>query len=134
MRKRKDVEGLINALTYKWKTTVRFHAARALGKLGDLRAVEPLIQALKTEGWVVRESAIWALGELGDLRAVEPLIEALNDENRGLRIDAARALGNLGDVRAIEPLRELLEDNYDVIVQEALWDLENIKRDKENLV
>ncbi|MHA1603436.1 MAG: hypothetical protein ACTSWF_02140, partial [Candidatus Freyarchaeota archaeon] len=46
MKRRGDVEALISALEYKWKMTVRFYAARALGELGDLRAVEPLIQTL----------------------------------------------------------------------------------------
>ncbi len=162
MRKERDVEGLINALKYKWKMTVRFDAADALGQIGDLRAVEPLIYALKDEDRIVKEAvaralgelkdlkavepliqtledeysrvrgaAAWALGELDDVRAVEPLIKVLKDENWGVRLDAARALVKIGDERAIEPLAQLLEDNYDITVQEALWDLENRKRDRE---
>jgi HEAT repeat protein len=163
MRKQRDVEGLINALRYKWKLTVRFYAADALGQMGDLRAVEPLIYALKDEDRIVKEAvaralgelkdlravepliqtledeysrvrgaAALALGELGDVQAVEPLIKVLKDEVWGVRLDAARALAKLGDERAIEHLREFLEEEYDITVQEALWDLENIKRDREN--
>ncbi|MHA1578780.1 MAG: HEAT repeat domain-containing protein [Candidatus Freyarchaeota archaeon] len=163
MRKQGDVEGLINALTYKRKTKIRFDAARALGEMGDLRAVEPLmeavkdenrdvrwaaaralgelkdlraveplIQALKDEGSDVRKAAIWALGELGDVGAVELLIEVLRNDIWGLRLEAARALAKIGDARAIEPLREFLEGEYDIVVQEALWDLENRKREEEN--
>jgi HEAT repeat protein len=48
MEKNKDVEGLMKALKHK-DTNVRERAAEALGKLGDARAVEPLIQALKKD-------------------------------------------------------------------------------------
>ncbi len=54
---------------------------RLLGKLGDKRAVLPLIEALKDEDEDVRKEAAEALGELEDKRAVVPLIEALKDED-----------------------------------------------------
>ena len=56
-------------------------AARALGKLGDIRAVEPLVAALEDEDYGVAMAAAEALGALGDSRAVEPLIAALEDED-----------------------------------------------------
>jgi HEAT repeat protein len=45
---KKDVKGLVKALRYKKKEPfrVREEAAKALGMIGDKRAVEPLIQAL----------------------------------------------------------------------------------------
>jgi HEAT repeat protein len=60
---------------------VRKAAAEALGKIGDTRAVEPLIAALKTRDSDVRQAAAEALGKIGDARAVEPLIAALKDED-----------------------------------------------------
>ena len=63
--------------------SVRLHAAEALGKIGDERAVEPLIEALNDEDrllcyrqpWItsasVRRGAAVALGRLGYERAVE---------------------------------------------------------------
>lgn len=61
-------------------------------KIGDARAVEPLIQALKYEERSVRGGAARALGEIGDARAVEPLIQALEDEDRLVRTSAKFAL------------------------------------------
>ncbi len=52
-------------------------AAWALGRLGDARAVEPLIAALKDEDLKVREQAAWALGRLGDARATDESITQL---------------------------------------------------------
>ena len=48
-------------------------AVRALGKLGDERAVEPLLGLLRHEDSDIQESAIEELREFGDER-VEPLI------------------------------------------------------------
>ncbi len=84
---------------------VRWCAAEALVKLGDARAVGPLIAALNDENNQVRWCAAKALGNLGDARAVGPLIAALNDENDVVRQYAAEALGLLGWMpAAVEPL------------------------------
>jgi HEAT repeat protein len=53
---------------------VRSNAAEALGKLGDARAVEPLIASLKDQEAPVQVEAAVALGKLGDMRAVQPLV------------------------------------------------------------
>ena len=91
----------------------RNFAAEALGKLGDQRAVDPLIKALQdSERWVHR-SAAEALGKLGDTRAVEPLIEALRDSEKQVSQAAAKALGMLGDRRAVGPLIKILGDLND---------------------
>lgn len=79
---------------------VRVNVAIALGKIGNPRAVEPLIIALKDED--VRFSSALALGDIKDPRAVEPLIVALNKkEEEVLRRSAAEALGNIKDLSAV---------------------------------
>ena len=75
---------------------MREAAVVALEKLGDIRAVEPLISVLKepdadantyrlsgapsghSESTYVRRRAAEALGRLGDVRAVQPLMESLD--------------------------------------------------------
>jgi len=74
-------------------------AAKELGRLGDVRAVKPLLEALGDDNATIIE----ALGNLGDSSAVEPLIAALA-RGRSSSAAAARALAQLGDLRAIEPL------------------------------
>jgi len=88
---------------------VEFHplrqgAAEMLGKLRDVRAVEPLTRALTAKSADVRSRAAEALGQLGDARAVEPLIRVLEDYEDQVRRNAAVALGQIGDFRAVEPL------------------------------
>jgi HEAT repeat protein len=51
----------------------RWKSAEALGRRGDQRAVDRLIEALTDEDWRVREKSAWALGRIGDPRAVGPL-------------------------------------------------------------
>ena len=85
---------------------IRCFAAEALGNIGDIQAVEPLIEALEDEkdtdefravwGMGTRSSAAEALGKIGDARAVEPLIKALEDDNWQVRDAAKEALHELG--------------------------------------
>lgn len=82
----------------------RLDVARALGRLGDRKAVEPLINALDDEDDSVRTVVAGALGVLGDGRAVDPLIKLLNDPSIDTRSGAARALGKIGDKRAVPHL------------------------------
>lgn len=42
-----DVEGLTKILKYSKDKFARWEAAEALGKIGNKRAVEPLVEALK---------------------------------------------------------------------------------------
>jgi len=68
MMKKRDVDALIKALTAgnDWDGTwsIRPDAAKALGKIGDARAVEPLTQALKNVYPDVRQEAAKALEKI----------------------------------------------------------------------
>ena len=57
---------------------LRRNAARALGKLGDKRAVEPLTRCLEFPDYYVREAAAQALEILDDRRCVSALIKMLD--------------------------------------------------------
>ncbi|EJG07307.1 PBS lyase HEAT domain protein repeat-containing protein [Methanofollis liminatans DSM 4140] len=69
----------------------RWGAADALGRIGDERAVEPLIAAMKDPDPRVRKKAAWALGQIGDSRGQRPLLEAIRDEDDDVREIAAEA-------------------------------------------
>jgi len=99
-------------------------AAEALGKIGDTRAIEPLIAAINTKNWQVFRLAVIALGKIGDALAVAPLIDALSEENRFVRLAIEQALGEIGDPRAIEPLTVCIHDeNWEIrqAAADALW-------------
>jgi HEAT repeat protein len=97
-------------------------AAKALGMIGDPRAVEPLIELVEgkyeqyyeSPGYhdLVRIFAVKALDQIGDGRAEEPLISALtrSENNAFIRENAAGALGRLKARRALDPLVRALND------------------------
>jgi HEAT repeat protein len=146
MKRKKDVEGLIKALKDK-NSNVRKKAeaalveigkpavkpliealkeenflvldcaVEALGKIGDAKAVKPLIEVIyrimdpslkfNIYGFdMVLTKAAEALGKIGE-PAVKPLIEALKHERT--KWYAAEALVKIGDARAVKPLLQALK-------------------------
>ncbi|RJX43308.1 HEAT repeat domain-containing protein [Halonotius aquaticus] len=76
---------------------------RALGEIGDDRAVQPLADKLLMDNDVVRPQAARALGLIGDTRAIKPLSETLKaDDDANVRAQAAWALRQIGTKRALE--------------------------------
>jgi hypothetical protein len=78
----------------------RREAARELGRLGDKRAVEPLMRIAENEKFdAIGEIAIEALGKLGDKRAVPVLKKIAADESREpyQRESARESLAALGE-------------------------------------
>lgn len=124
-------------ITFKDKDTneysvVRGRAARALGDIGDRRAVEHLIAALKDKDPHVRHEAAIGLGgpAIEDARVVESLIAALSDEFWRVRAMAAARLGGTRDPRAFEPLIAALDDGHPNVRIRATRALEKIKDPK----
>jgi HEAT repeat protein/beta-lactamase regulating signal transducer with metallopeptidase domain len=100
---------------------IREHAATALGKRGDTRAVPYLIEMLNDPSASVREHTASALGNLGDRRAVEALVRTMHrDGSEDVREHAASALGKLGDSRALEALvRTMHRDSSEDVREHA---------------
>jgi HEAT repeat protein len=125
LKSRGDVDGLIEALGYQDDHNIRLAAATALGRIGDSRAVDPLVSALEDQPRV-REVAAMALGEIGDHRAVDSLIVALEDADWEIRSTIAKALGKIGDPRAAKSLVNLLGDKSENVRWYASQALEAI--------
>ncbi len=108
---RKDFESLIKTLKYDSDPESRAKAAEALGKMGNKRAVEPLIQALQDKESYVRLRAVLALGAMKDKTAIEPIIQALQeDEDINVQGGAAWVLGEIGDANVTEHLIKALKN------------------------
>lgn len=87
---------------------VREAAADTLGKIGDMRAVEPLMARLQSDPDTgVKEHALKSLGLLGDPRPVELFIESI--PIRPLRVLAVEALEKVKDVEVLRPHAELFQ-------------------------
>lgn len=108
---RKDAASAVPKLIEKLKDpdeVMRKRAAVALGEIGDLSAVDPLIDSLND--LEIRKPAATSLGQLGDKRAKEPLLKALHEANsEDERWAIWYALGNLGFKDEILHLVHLLD-------------------------
>ncbi len=127
------VEPLLSVLFNDRDRAVREDAVRALGQIGDVRAVEFLVTAMNTTG--LRPLAVEALGRIGHRSAVPVLIAVIErvDQPEAARpIDgcgdqwdeeiltmgaAVRALGTIRDEAAIPSLMKALR--YTVTRAEA---------------
>jgi HEAT repeat protein len=88
------VDPLISELTNN-DSYFRWRAARALGQIRDLKAIEVLIQILNDESSEVRWSAIEALRSIRDTRALIPLQHLLMDRDTGISQKAREAIDKL---------------------------------------
>jgi HEAT repeat protein len=104
------VDALIGAMQHAY-AAVRVHAAHALAKIGDPRALAPLVAALadtdnNAAGAIAAEKALVAWGE----EAKKPVLEAALNGPVNVRPRAIRALGRIGGTDLGSMLRPLLAD------------------------
>jgi HEAT repeat protein len=91
-RSAEAVAPLLSVLFNDRDRAVREDVVRALGQIGDARAVEFLVTAMKEPG--LRPLAVEALGQIGDRRAVPVLINVLEGVDRP---EIVRPIGGCGD-------------------------------------
>ena len=103
-------------------------AIEVLGKIGDERAVETLVDFVDSGNPPLQKVTIRALGEIGSEEASQEIANAMTDDEPAVRSVAARALGLIGDTRAIEPLSARLEDGDEAneVRASAAWALVRI--------
>ena len=85
-----SVKSLISSLREINKFT-RERVAQTLGWIGDERAVNSLLWALKDEEPSVVSAAAWALGRIGSPAALSALQSLVNNENSDIRENAVEA-------------------------------------------
>ncbi|MDP8233546.1 MAG: HEAT repeat domain-containing protein [Candidatus Saelkia tenebricola] len=123
------IEPLINFLQNN-DNDDQMNIVDALGRIGDARAVLPLIEVLQDKNYYYFiETTLEAIGKIGDTRAVEPLLEILKDSNGNIRKNVVETLVSVGDLRCVGPLIEVLKDS-DISIRcnaaEALGKIGNI--------
>lgn len=95
--------------------SVRYQATIALGKIGDINAVPPLLEVLKRkDDPLVRSEAAKALGVIGDPSSLKLLLTMLRkDEDRFIRYHAVTSLGRIGDKKATKDIQKILKESKD---------------------
>jgi HEAT repeat protein len=89
---------------------IRSIAAKAISKLGNLKAIEPLKRLLTDPYNDVQEAAVEALSNLSSGLFVNELIDMLDSSNPALRKNAAMLLGKIGAAEAVQALGFTLKD------------------------
>ncbi|MBI4711980.1 MAG: HEAT repeat domain-containing protein [Planctomycetes bacterium] len=123
---------LVKSLSDKSQSTA-YLAALGLGKLGDARAIQPLITTYKTDNRIlVRNNIILALGLLGDSASIETIKAQLPDKKTTevSRSYAAIALGYINDPAVIALLKDIVANPSDYpseVVCSAALSLGNLK-------
>jgi|GEM_PF-2127375 len=86
---------------------IRLKAAKALGILGDIRAIEPLAESLKTDFTAI--PAAISLSKLGDDRGIEYLLDRFESSDRLHKYEIVEALGQTKDSRAVPAIIEVVK-------------------------
>ncbi|MCX7722727.1 MAG: HEAT repeat domain-containing protein, partial [Verrucomicrobiae bacterium] len=94
---------------------VRRAACEALGRIGDARAVEPLIKKLEDKDPSVRTAVCQALGRIGHRSAVRPLIQVLWEPDEDLHRMVCDALRQLGEAEFAGAFAGALEADYEAL-------------------
>ncbi|MFB8788381.1 MAG: HEAT repeat domain-containing protein [Potamolinea sp.] len=137
-----SVEPLITAYQATKDHGVQALIVQALAKIGDIRALDLLIEVVGVEvanhcQGNVRRVAARGLGQIGiwgDLEAIERAVEKLiwalfNAQDWALRYAAIISLQEIATTEAIDALKQALSQESDAVVQERLktaleyWDL-----------
>lgn len=120
---------LIHSLRDRGERDIKYGAAVALGKIGNARAVEPLVEALRNEGPAVRQGAIFGLVDIGK-PAVESVMrlynQTLKEDDTGARMGAVIVLANIADARALDVLTQAKGDKDSFVRGKAEWGLKRI--------
>jgi HEAT repeat protein len=107
------LETLLSLLSHD-DANIRKFIVDTLGKLGDPRAIPPLIASLKDRDPNVRGSAAEGLGYLRAREAVPQLLGLL-DDNEWVVFTVIEALGYIADPAALPALMALLKDGSETV-------------------
>jgi len=109
---------------------VRARAIEALGRLGDERAEDLLIESLGNPNPEIRTEALNALGRIGTPHALHPLVRMLRSGSLAEKIAAGRAIVRTGTA-GTEILRQFEHDDDPLlagaagqVIEEREWEAE----------
>ncbi|MGH8261104.1 MAG: HEAT repeat domain-containing protein, partial [Steroidobacteraceae bacterium] len=109
---------LMQVLTHE-NPVARQSAAHALSKIGDPRAGDALISALRDTDAKVISKAAFALGRIGDTRVIAVLISLLGHEDRELQSTLVAVLEEFGAAAVQSLIEALTHDDWRIREQAA---------------
>ena len=97
------VDPLLERLKIESDEKVKLAIIEAMGKAGDKKCVEPLIELLNNAPDSMASAIAVALRDYKDSRAIEPLINSLNNDGYYYNTEIAKTLAEIGKP-AVKPL------------------------------
>jgi HEAT repeat protein len=101
---------------------VRRNVCEALARIGDSRALNVMLEAVKDRDWLLRSRAAEALGKFKPVtdETFNALTALMKDEDKLVRTSACESLRDIGDARALGTMLEATKDQeWDVRVRAA---------------
>jgi len=109
-----SVYPLINICNHRdWK--VRDQAIGALGKIGDTRANDVVMQTLTDTLGQVRKAAVVSCGQLAINEAIPDLINCFDDDFYGARLEAANSLLKLDTQSVIPAIADSINSEREMV-------------------
>ena len=105
---------------------IRANVIGALGKIGDKKSIDFLLDALEDKSWIVRYRAIQALGEMKVQKTIGYLEKYLKDPEVKVRIAAIKALGCFNSKKVVNSVLSTLKDPDWEVRYSAIGVLEKI--------
>lgn len=137
-RRERALAPRVAELTAHPDDNVAIAAIEALGRLGGVGTLAPLIAAVESRNFFRAFPALDVLGRTGDARAVAPLVALLSDGKGAsgppsgsspgpYALEALRALGHTGQPSAVAPLLAHLGRSSDAVVRTAAVALADLR-------
>jgi len=104
-----DIASLIARLNDD-HVSARIIAAAELGRRGDKRAVQPLIETLKREKGAARPFVVRAIARIADPASLDILVETMSDEDPSVRYYAIMGIVKIGGEKTADVLADAMSD------------------------
>ena len=128
-----DLKALVYLISRVNKETDKYIISSLLDRIADINKpigtdLQPLIQAIKSDKWLIRHSAIQSLNNSFDSVAETALIEILDSSDDPYNLIYANAtLNRIGTPKAIPYLEKHLKSRKKDVKDSAIYAIEEIK-------
>ena len=129
-----DLKALNYLISRVHKETDKYIVSSLLDRIADIKKptgtdLQPLIQAVKSEKWLIRHSAIRSLNDSSDRTAEAALIEILDSSEDPYDLTYANStLSSIGTLSAIAYLEKHLKSRKRDVKDTAKYAIEAIKK------
>lgn len=136
-KNKENLEALDYLISRINKETDKYIIAALLDRIGDIQKpigtdLQPLIQATKSDKWLIRYSAIQSLNNAVDSIAETALIEILNTSDDPYNLTYTNStLNKIGTQRSLPYLEKHLKSKKRDVRESAKFAIEEIKKKKE---